>query len=111
VLFRSRPPILVARGPALAEPREVAQMGHSLVPFPCYVTVRRAFGISYVLQPRCLPTVFVCASALQYFTSGRPGMCGRADVGLGNFRLSGSGSSAHNPDTLAQRRALNAEVA
>jgi putative membrane protein len=70
VLSCGRPSILVARHPALAESRAVARMGHSLVPFPCDVTMRRAFGISYVLWPCCLSALPVHASPLRYFPLG-----------------------------------------
>ena len=83
-------------------------MGRSLVPFPCDLTVRRAVGVSYVLRPRCLSALSVDASALRYLTSRRPGVCGRADVGLGHVCLSGSGSRGHNPDAFPTRACVEA---
>src|ERR1700674_5542368 len=103
MLFRGRPSILVARSPALAEPRTVACVVGSLVSVPRYVTVRCAFGISYVLWSRSLPGLPVRAPALRYFPSRRPRVCGCSDVGLGNVCLSGPGGDCHNPDALATR--------
>ena len=48
-------------------------LGRALVPFPGDLTVRRLVGVSYVLRPRCLSTLSVRASALQYLTSRRSG--------------------------------------
>src|SRR5580704_1636817 len=76
-------------------------MGRAVVPFPRDLTLRCLVGVSYVLWPRCLSALSVSASALQYLTSRRSGVCGRADVGLGDVCLSGSGRRGHNPDALA----------
>src|SRR5260370_18242994 len=81
MLSRRRRPILVARRPALAEPREVAPVMRALVSFPCHLTVRRALGSSRILRPGCLPPLCVCTWPLQYPPSPRPGVCVRADVG------------------------------
>src|SRR5260370_8971613 len=101
MLSRRRRTILVARRPALAEPREVAPVMRALVSFPCHLTVRRALGSSRILRPGCLPALCVCTSALQYLTSPRPGACGRADVGLGNVCLPGPVSRSDSPGALA----------
>jgi hypothetical protein len=50
---------------------------------------------------RRLPALPLCAAALRYFSSWRPGDRRRPDVGLGNVCLSGPGSSGHNQDALA----------
>src|SRR5271165_726701 len=76
-------------------------MGRAVVPFPRDHTVRRPVGVSDVVRPRCLSSLFVRPSALEYLISRRPGVCGRADVGLGHVCLSGSGSRGHNPHSLA----------
>jgi hypothetical protein len=101
MLFRRWHSVLVAGRTALAKPRGVAEMGRALVPFPCDLTVRRAVGVSHVLRPGCLSALSVCASGLQYLTPRRPGVCRRADVGLGDICLFGSGRRGHNPDALA----------
>jgi hypothetical protein len=108
-LFCVRSPILVACCAALAEPRQVAAVVSSFISFPRYITVRCAFGVSDVLQPRGLLALSVRASALQYFSSRRPGTCGRVDVGLGNVRLSGSGGRRHDPDALSAAAFLGSE--
>src|SRR5260370_25479566 len=81
----------------------MAPVVRSLVPFPCDLRVRRAFGMSHFLWPCCLSALSVCASALRYLTSRRPGVCGRADVGLRNICLSGSRGRDHDPATVAAK--------
>src|SRR6202451_2442150 len=106
VLSCGWPSILVARSPALSESRAVARMGHSPVSLRCEVTMRRAFGVSDVLWPSCLSALFVHASPVRYFRTRRPGVCGRADVGLGNVCLPGSCSRHHYRNALASKTFL-----
>ena len=104
MLFRRRTSLLVARYPALAERRAVAAVVHCFIPFLCHLAVRRAFRVSYLLRPRCLSVLPVRESAFRYFTSPRPGVCGRPDVGLRDVCLFGPSGVDHNAIALFSQR-------
>jgi len=105
-LSSRRPPLLVSRDPALAGRRKVSTLGSAAVAFPRYVTVRCALGVPHVLRPRGLSALFVYAPALRYFSSRRPGMCGRPDVGLGHVCLSRSRGCNHHSDAFTSATRL-----
>src|SRR5712664_452297 len=83
MLFRGWTSLLVVCYTALAERGAVATVVHCFIPFLCHLTV--------------LP---VRESAFRYFTSPRPGVCGRPDVGLRDVCLSGPCGGDHNAIAL-----------
>src|SRR4029077_4306377 len=79
--------ILDACDTARTNQASVAAVVNSLVPLLGDVTLRRAFGLPYVLRPGCLSALSSCRAPAQYFSSPRSGNCRRADVGFRNFCL------------------------
>ena len=92
--------VLVARDPALAEPRENRALGH---PVYLFLATLPATRFRHFLRfVTALSTRIICPRiGSSIFRLSGPGVRGRADVGLGHVCLSGSGGCNHNPVALA----------